>query len=144
LNGSDRVHPSPIRVVLGKLGLDMHDIGAKFVARGLREAGMEVIYLGPFQTADSIVGAATTEDVDVVAVSNISGEYMAYVPELLEKLAARKLDPIVIIGGLVPPSDRQALLELGVHGVFGQGSTIEEIVAFIEKAVAKREAAREA
>lgn len=135
---------TPIRVVLGKFGLDMHDIGVKFVARGLREAGMEVIYLGPFQTADTVVGAVTTEDVDVVAVSNVSGEYMAYVPELLTKLRERDLDPVVIIGGLVPDKDKHALLQLGVDGVFGQGSTLDSIVDFIRNAVAKRSAAQRA
>jgi methylmalonyl-CoA mutase C-terminal domain/subunit len=131
---------SPIRVVLGKVGLDMHDIGAKVVARGLREAGMEVIYLGPFQTADSMVGVATTEDADVIAVSNISGEYGSYVPELISKLRERDLDPVVVVGGLIPDTDRTALLELGVEAVFGQGSTIEAIVDFIRAAVNRRRA----
>lgn len=138
------MNTSPIRVVLGKVGLDMHDIGTKFVARGLRDAGMEVIYLGPFQTADGIVGAATTEDADVLAVSNISGEYMLYMPEILQKLADRELHPLVIVGGLVPPKDRERLLAMGVHGVFGQGSTIDTIVAFIEDAAAKRRASQKA
>lgn len=138
------MNKTPIRVVLGKLGLDMHDIGAKVVARGLREAGMEVIYLGPFQTAHSIVGAATTEDVDVVAVSNISGEYMTYVPEILSKLRERDLAPVVIVGGLVPDKDKKALLELGVDGVFGQGTTLESIVDFIRGAVARRAAVQKA
>jgi methylmalonyl-CoA mutase, C-terminal domain len=138
------MNTTPIRVVLGKVGLDMHDIGSKVVARGLREAGMEVIYLGPFQTADSVVGAATTEDADVVAVSNISGEYATYVPEIVSKLRDRDLHPIVIVGGLVPDKDRQGLIDLGVDGVFGQGSTIDSIVEFIRGAVAKRSAARKA
>ncbi len=130
----------PIRVVLGKVGLDLHDVGAKFVVRGLREAGMEVIYLGPFQVADSIVGAAVTEDPDVVAVSSISGEYMSYVPEILTKLRERGLAPSVVVGGLVPPADREELIRLGVDAVFGQGSSIEEIVDFIRRAVAERAA----
>ncbi len=138
------MNTSPIRIVLGKVGLDMHDIGSKFVARGLRDAGMEVIYLGAFQTADSIVGAATTEDADVVAVSNISGEYMLYVPEILQKLQERAMDPVVLVGGLVPPKDNERLLAMGVHGVFGQGSTIEAIVAFVQAAVEKRRASQKA
>ena len=138
------MNTSPIRIVLGKVGLDMHDIGSKFVARGLRDAGMEVIYLGAFQTADSIVGAATTEDADVVAVSNISGEYMLYVPEILQKLKERAMDPVILVGGLVPPKDNERLLAMGVHGVFGQGSTIEAIVAFVQAAVEKRRASQKA
>ncbi|OQZ07397.1 MAG: hypothetical protein B6D36_00110 [Planctomycetes bacterium UTPLA1] len=129
---------TPIRVVLAKVGLDMHDIGVKFVARGLRDAGMEVIYLGPFQTAETIVGAVVTEDADVVAVGNISGEYMSYVPELLTKLGEQELNPIVVVGGLVPEKDRNKLLELGVHGVFGQGSALDSIVAFIREQVRGR------
>jgi len=103
-----------------------------------------VIYLGPFQTADTVVGAATTEDVDVVAISNVSGEYMVYVPELLTKLRERDLDPVVIIGGLVPDKDKHVLLQLGVDGVFGQGSTLDSIVDFIRNAVAKRSAVQRA
>lgn len=129
---------TPIRVVLAKVGLDMHDIGVKFVARGLRDAGMEVIYLGPFQTAETIVGAVVTEDADVVAVSNISGEYMTYVPELLTRLREYELNPIVIVGGLVPEKDQNKLLELGVDGVFGQGSVLDAIVAFIREQVRRR------
>ncbi|MCL4182713.1 MAG: cobalamin-dependent protein [Burkholderiaceae bacterium] len=132
------MNKTPIRVVLAKVGLDMHDIGVKFVARGLRDAGMEVIYLGPFQTAETVVGAVVTEDADVVAVSNISGEYMAYVPELLTQLRKQELNPIVLVGGLVPEKDRNRLLELGVDGVFGQGSGLESIVAFILDAMEKR------
>lgn len=130
----------PIRVVLGKLGLDLHDVGAKFVARGLREAGMEVIYLGPFQTADSIVGAAIAEDPDVVAISNISGEYMSYVPELLAQLRAHGLNPLVVVGGLIAEADQRALIDLGVDAVFGQGSSIEGIVDYLRSAVGARAA----
>ncbi len=129
---------TPIRVVLAKVGLDMHDIGVKFVARGLRDAGMEVIYLGPFQTAETIVGAVVTEDADLVDVSNISGEYMSYVPELLKKLQEHELNPIVVVGGLVPEKDRNKLLESGVHGVFGQGSALDSIVAFVREQVRRR------
>ena len=128
----------PIRVVIGKVGLDLHDIGAKFVARGLREAGMEVIYLGPFQTADSIVGAAITEDPDVVAISTISGEYLSYVPEVLDGLRANGLAPLLVVGGLVADGDRQALADLGVDAVFGPGSASEAIADYLRSAVAAR------
>lgn len=129
---------APIRVVLGKVGLDLHDVGAKFVARGLREAGMEVIYLGPFQTADSLLGAAITEDPDVVAVSSISGEYMSYVPELLVRLRAHELHPLVVVGGLIADADQRELLRLGVDAIFGQGSSIEAIVDYLRTAVDAR------
>jgi len=129
---------APIRVVLGKVGLDLHDVGAKFVARGLREAGMEVIYLGPFQTATSIVGAAITEDPDVVAISNISGEYMSYVPELIADLRTHGLNPLVVVGGLIADADHRELIDRGVDAVFGQGSSIEAIVDYLRTAVGAR------
>lgn len=130
----------PIRVLLGKMGLDMHDVGAKFVARGLREAGMEVIYLGPFQTAASVTGAALAEDPDVVAISNISGEYISHAPELLIELRAAELCPVVVLGGLILESDQKALLDAGVDAIFGPGSQLDNIVAYIRSAVAERRA----
>ncbi len=132
----------PIRVVLGKVGLDLHDIGAKFVARSLSDAGMEVVYLGPFQTAASILDAVVSEDPDAIAISSISGEYKSYIPEILGELARQGLDPIVIVGGLVPDADRVELLAMGVAGVFGQGTAIEEVVRFLEEAIAARDARR--
>ncbi len=134
--------PTPIRVLLGKVGLDLHDVGTKYVARGLREAGMEVIYLGPFQTAESIVVAATSEDPDVVAISNISGEYLSYMPEIVHLLRDSGLEPLVVLGGLVPEGDHEKLTRIGVDAVFGQGSKVEDIVKYIRDAVAVRAAAQ--
>lgn len=126
------------RVLLGKVGLDLHDVGAKFVARSLREAGMEVIYLGPFQTAETMLGAALTEDPDVVAVSTISGEYMAYVPPLVDGLRREGLDPVVLLGGLIAPDDHAPLRAAGVDGIFGSDSQIDDIVRFIHRTLAER------
>lgn len=130
----------PIRVLLAKVGLDLHDVGAKFVARSLRDAGMEVIYLGPFQTSASIVNATLEEGPDVVAISSISGEYKPYVREIVRDMKDQSLDPLLIVGGLVPPGDKQELLSLGVDAVFGQGSAIDDIIAFLRQAAAERRA----
>jgi methylmalonyl-CoA mutase, C-terminal domain len=130
----------PIRVLLGKFGLDLHDVGAKFIARGLSRAGMEVIYLGPFQTVASVLGAAVTESPDVVAISNVSGEYTSYMPELLSALAAADLRPVVILGGLVLEGDVAALKEAGVDEVFGPGTQLDDVVAYLRGAVAERSA----
>lgn len=128
----------PIRVLLAKVGLDLHDVGAKFVARSLRDAGMEVIYLGPFQTSASIVNSTIEEDPDVVAISSISGEYKPYVREIVRDLADQSLDPVLIVGGLVPAGDKAELLSLGVDAVFGQGSAMDDIIAFLRQAAGQR------
>lgn len=133
-----RVDSQPIRVLLGKVGLDLHDIGVKYVARGLREAGMEVIYIGPLQTAESLVGAAVTEDPDVIGISSISGEYMSYVPEIMRLLAECQLSPIVVVGGLVAVNDIPALLDLGVCRVFGKQTNMNEISEYLDEEVRSR------
>lgn len=130
----------PIRVLLAKVGLDLHDVGAKFVARSLRDAGMEVIYLGPFQTSASIVNATLEEGPDVVAISSISGEYKPYVREIVRDMKDQALAPLLIVGGLVPPGDKQELLFLGVDAVFGQGSAMDDIISFLRQAAAERRA----
>lgn len=130
----------PIRVLLAKVGLDLHDVGAKFVARSLRDAGMEVIYLGPFQTSASIVNATLEEGPDVVAISSISSEYKPYVREIVRDMKDQALDPLLIVGGLVPPGDKQELLSLGVDAVFGQGSAMDDIIGFLRQAAAERRA----
>lgn len=130
----------PIRVLLGKVGLDLHDVGAKFIARSLRDAGMEVIYLGPFQTSTSIVNATLEEGPDVVAISSISGEYKPYIREIVRDMRQQSLDPILVVGGLVPAGDREELLGLGVSAVFGQGSAMDDIIAFLRRATDERRA----
>src|SRR5262245_40012421 len=96
----------PIRVVLAKLGLDGHDRGIQVVARALRDAGMEVIYTGLWQTPEAVVRAVEDEDADVVGVSLLSGAHTTLVPLLLEQLRARQLNHVqVIVGGIIPPTD---------------------------------------
>jgi len=119
---------------MAKIGLDGHDRGVKVVARALRDAGFEVIYTGLHRTPDEVVTAAVQEDVDLIGVSILSGAHMALVPPLLEQLKVNDAADIkVLIGGVIPPADRQSLCDLGVAAVFDQDATPDEIVAWIRR-----------
>lgn len=123
-----------IRVLVAKPGLDGHDRGAKVVAAALRDAGMEVIYTGLHQTPAEIVRAAIQEDVDVLAVSILSGAHMTVFPRLLELLAARGAAHIHVIGGgIIPQSDIEALESMGVKRLFGPGSPTGDVIDFIRR-----------
>jgi len=122
-----------IRVLIAKPGLDGHDRGAKVVARGLMAAGMEVIYLGLRNTLEQISEAAAQEDVDVVALSCLSGAHMALLPKtvtLTQKRIGRSI--LFVAGGIIPAKDVAKLKEVGVAEIFGPGTTIDEIREFIE------------
>lgn len=126
-----------IRVLVAKPGLDGHDRGAKVVARALRDAGMEVIYTGLRQTPEMVAEAALQEDVDAVGLSVLSGAHMALVPRVLELLKANGQDQVkVFIGGIIPDEDVPRLLEMGVVGVYGPGTSTGTIVKDIRQAVA--------
>lgn len=126
----------PVRVLLGKPGLDGHDRGAKVVAHALRDAGMEVIYTGLHQTVEQIVEAALQEDVDVIGLSILSGAHLPLTQKLMESLTAKGLDDrLVLVGGNIPRRDIEKLEALGVDRVFRTGSRFEEIVSFIEEHV---------
>lgn len=128
-----------IRVLVSKPGLDGHDRGAKVVARGLRDAGMEVIYTGIHQTPEDIVEAAVQEDVDVVGLSILSGAHMTLFPRVAELLRARGLkDVLVIGGGIIPPEDVPKLKKAGVAEVFGPGTPLRTVVEFIESSLRKK------
>jgi methylmalonyl-CoA mutase, C-terminal domain len=121
-----------IRVLVAKPGLDGHDRGAKVVARALRDAGMEVIYTGIRQTPEMIAEAALQEDVDVVGLSILSGAHMALCPRVIELLRAQGLDDVVVlVGGIIPDDDVTPLKEAGVKGVFGPGTSTQDIIEFI-------------
>ncbi len=124
---------SRIRVLVAKPGLDGHDRGAKVVARGLRDAGMEVIYSGLHRTPTQIVRTALDEDVQVVGMSILSGAHMRLLPEVVKGLQSEGLDDVLVVaGGIIPDADQQALRDAGVHAVFPPGTPIADIVAFIE------------
>ena len=121
-----------IRVLVGKPGLDGHDRGAKVVAAALRDAGMEVIYTGLHQTPEQIVEAAIQEDVDVVALSVLSGAHMTLFPEVRELMVRRGIgDKLLSGGGIIPPEDMETLARQGVGRLFGPGSSTQDIAAYI-------------
>ena len=125
-----------IRVVLAKLGLDGHDRGIKVVARILRDAGMEVIYLGLRQTTDSIVSAAEQEDADAIGLSMHNAGHMTLAPAMVNALAEAELNTPVIVGGIIPEPDVQPLLDGGVAVVLGPGASAEEVAQSVRDAVA--------
>ena len=125
-----------LRVILAKLGLDGHDRGLKVVARILRDAGMEVIYLGLRQTTASIVAAAEQEDADAIGLSMHNAGHMTLAPAMVIAVAESELDTPVIVGGIVPEQDIQPLLDAGVAAVIGPGSSAEEVAQTIRDAVA--------
>jgi methylmalonyl-CoA mutase C-terminal domain/subunit len=124
----------PIRVLLGKPGLDGHDRGAKVVARALRDAGMEVIYTGLRRTPDQIVTAAIQEDVDIVGLSILSGAHNTLLPKVVELLAEKGASDIpVFAGGVIPDSDIPFLNEKGIVKVFTPGSSIEDQIKWMKE-----------
>jgi methylmalonyl-CoA mutase C-terminal domain/subunit len=128
-----------IRVLVAKPGLDGHDRGAKIIARALRDAGMEVIYTGIRQTPEMIVSAAVQEDVDVVGLSILSGAHLELFPLIVDALKKKgKDDAIVLAGGIIPEEDFAKLKALGIQGVFSPGSSTQDIVDFIKKAIAAK------
>jgi len=116
------------RVLVAKVGLDGHDRGAKVVARGLRDAGFEVVYSGLHQTPEMVVSAALQEDVDVVGVSILSGAHNALVPEIIRLLRENGADDVaVVVGGIIPDQDVESLKSQGVAAVFTPGTSLDEI-----------------
>ena len=125
-----------IRILIAKPGLDGHDRGAKVIARTLRDAGFEVIYTGLRQTPEMVAEAALQEDVDVVGLSILSGAHMALVPRIREAMNARELGDVpIVLGGIIPDDDYEALAKLGVTGIFGPGANTHEIVEHIRQIV---------
>jgi len=132
-----------IRVLIAKPGLDGHDRGAKVVARALRDAGMEVIYTGLRQTPEMIVSAALQEDVDAIGLSVLSGAHMHYFGEVRRLLKEQGADDILLFGGgIIPNEDLPHLKEMGVAGVFGPGTSTQDIVDFLKQAAPQRWAAQ--
>lgn len=127
-----------IRVIVAKPGLDGHDRGAKVVARALRDAGFEVIYTGLRQTPEQIAEAALSEDVDVVALSLLSGAHATLFPRVIELLKQKGMDDVLVIGGgVIPEGDIPELKEAGVKAVFTPGTPTSKIIDFINENVRK-------
>jgi methylmalonyl-CoA mutase C-terminal domain/subunit len=122
-----------IKVLVTKVGLDGHDRGIKVVATLLKEAGMEVIYLGMYQTPESIVKAAIDEDVDVIGISYLSGEHLIFTPKIVKEMKMNELDDVLLIaGGTFPVEDIPTMEKMGINKVFRAGSLTDEIVQYIE------------
>ena len=123
---------TPIKVVVAKPGLDGHDRGAKVVARALRDAGMEVVYTGIFQTPESILRAVIQEDASVLGLSSLSGAHMEYATDLCRMLEDNdREDVLFLVGGTIPDEDAAELKRVGVDEVFGPGTSTQEIVDYI-------------
>lgn len=123
-----------VRILIAKPGLDGHDRGAKVVARALRDAGFEVIYSGLRQTPEMIAETALQEDVDLVGLSILSGAHMTLFPRILKLLQEKGLGGIpVLAGGIIPDEDFPALKEMGIAGIFGPGTSTQEIVESINQ-----------
>lgn len=130
--------PAPGRVLVAKLGLDGHDRGVKVVARVLRDAGFEVIYTGLFQTPATTVAAAVQEDVDAIGLSMLSGAHLTLVPKVCRELARVGADIPVVVGGIIPESDVETLLEAGVAAVLAPAASTGEVVDAVRRAIAGR------
>jgi methylmalonyl-CoA mutase C-terminal domain/subunit len=134
---------APIRILLAKIGLDTHTIGITVLAKGLRDAGFEVIFSGFKQTPEVVVASALQEDVDVVGVSSLSGGHMRSMSRLMGLMREHGLDDtLVVLGGVVPEEDMPALTALGVDQVFTMGAGIGTIADYIRTAVAAKRGAR--
>jgi methylmalonyl-CoA mutase C-terminal domain/subunit len=125
-----------IRVLVAKPGLDGHDRGAKIIARALRDAGMEVVYTGIRQSPDQIADAAVQEDVDVVALSSLSGAHNTLFPRVVDALRRRGASDILVIGGgIIPDEDIPRLKSCGIAAVFGPGTNTNDVAAYIKAQV---------
>ena len=131
--------PTNIKVLLAKLGLDGHDRGVKVIARAMRDAGMEVVYMGMRVTPDQVAQTALQEDVDVVGISILSGAHMRLIPRLTKALQERGIaeDVVLIVGGTIPEDDVDPLHEMGVQGVFPVGSFTTSMTDFITENVGR-------
>ncbi len=131
----------PLKVLIAKPGLDGHDRGAKVLARGLRDEGFEVVYTGLRQTPQMVATAALQEDVDVVGLSILSGAHLTLLPKICELLRAEGMgDVLVTAGGIIPAEDVPVLKTAGVAEVFGPGTSIGQIAAFMRENARPRDA----
>jgi methylmalonyl-CoA mutase, C-terminal domain len=128
------------RVVVAKCGLDGHDRGAKVISRALRDAGFEVIYTGLRQTPAQVAEAVLQEDADALGLSMLSGAHMTLIPRVLDELAARGMDDVVVFGGgIIPGPDIAKLKELGVAEVFTPGASMQSITGWLATTLAERD-----
>jgi len=128
-----------VRLLIGKVGLDGHDRGAKIVARALRDAGFEVIYTGLHQTPEMVVATALQEDVDGIGLSLLSGAHNTIFPKVMKLLAGKNSADIVVFGGgIIPEEDMPHLKELGIRKIFTPGTTTQELIDWVKSNVLPR------
>ncbi|MGH7901987.1 MAG: cobalamin B12-binding domain-containing protein [Thermodesulfobacteriota bacterium] len=128
-----------VRILIGKVGLDGHDRGAKVVARALRDAGFEVVYTGLHQTPEMVVETAVQEDVDIIGLSILSGAHNYLFPEISRLLKERGADEIVIFGGgIIPKDDIPGLIDHGVKAIFEPGTPTGEIIGWVRENIKPR------
>ena len=128
------VASTPLRILIGKVGLDGHDRGVKLIARALRDAGMEVIYTGLHQTPEQVVSTAIQEDVDAIGLSILSGAHNTLFRRILELLKEQDAEDIALFGGgIIPDEDVLTLTAAGVKALFRPGAPIQEIVNFVKR-----------
>ena len=128
-------HGGPVRIVLAKLGLDGHDRGLKVVARMLRDAGAEVIYLGLRQSTESVVAAAQQEDADLIGISMHNGGHLTLAPRMVEAARAAGVTAPVVVGGIIPDADVDLLREAGVAVVLTPGTSETDVIAALAAAL---------
>ncbi|HEX5805339.1 MAG TPA: cobalamin-dependent protein [Macromonas sp.] len=127
-----------IRCLLAMLGTDVHSKGIRTLAQLLRDQGVEVIYLGEHNTAEGLINALIAEDADVLGLSYSTATYVHYTRDLMQKMQAAGVSDVpVMLGGLIHADDEPALRDMGVQGIFGPGSTLPDIVAFLQQATGK-------
>jgi methylmalonyl-CoA mutase C-terminal domain/subunit len=134
---------SPERVVLAKIGLDGHDRGVRVLARALRDAGMEIVYIGPWASTAEVVATAVQEDADLVGISSLAYDHLL-VPDLVRELRAAGFEGAVVVGGTIQSADIAALEAVGVARVFHPGEPLDEVIAALRVVARSREAARAA
>ncbi len=128
-----------LRVLVAKPGLDGHDRGAKVIAAAMRDAGFEVIYAGLRQTPEMIVETAIQEDVDIIALSILSGAHMTVFPRVLDLMKKNKiLDKLLTGGGIIPTDDMKTLYKMGVGQLFGPGATTKEAISYMQNWASQR------
>jgi methylmalonyl-CoA mutase C-terminal domain/subunit len=124
----------PIRVLVGKVGLDGHDRGAKVIATALRNAGMEVIYIGLRQTPEMVIQTALQEDVDAIGISILSGAHMTVFPRIIQLMKEKHMNDVLLTGGgIIPDDDMKQLQELGIGKLFSPGTPTAEIADYISQ-----------
>jgi methylmalonyl-CoA mutase C-terminal domain/subunit len=134
-----------LRLLIGKVGLDGHDRGAKIIARALRDAGYEVIYTGLHQSAEQVVMTAIQEDVDAIGLSILSGAHNTLFPKVIRLLREKGAGDIIVFGGgIIPGDDIPGLLESGVSRIFTPGTVTTDVVAFLKEKVEPLRAQAEA